>query len=73
MSLGIGEAGIAVSLAAVAITVLKTKPWEKSNGNGNGKPCPLHSGIEVAQKYLTEKVDEIADDVKKILGKIGGV
>ena len=75
MAWGIGEGAVAVSVAAVIITIVKTKPWNKTeNGNGNGKsPCPLHSGIEVAQKYLTDKVDEISEDVKKILGKIGGV
>ena len=74
MALGIGEAGIAISAGAVIITVLRTKPWVKQNGNGNiNGVCGLHSGIEATLKYLVDKADEAGEDIKKILGKIGGV
>jgi len=70
MDIGIAVAGVAISAGAVVITAIKVK----ANGNGNGKSvCPLHSGIEVTLKYLVDKADEAGDDIKKILGKIGGV
>lgn len=70
MALGIGEAGIAISAGAVIITVLKTKPWTKSNGNGK-LTCDLHSGIEATLKYLTDGMDEVREDIKELLKKGG--
>jgi hypothetical protein len=55
--LGIGEAGIAISAGAVIITVLRVKPWVKSNGNGT---CPLHGD-------LVEDIREIKQDVKELI------
>lgn len=70
MDIGIGIAGVAISAGAVVITAIKVK----GGTNGNSKnPCPLHSGIEATLKYLVDKADEAGDDIKKILGKIGGV
>jgi len=70
MDYGIGIAGIAISAGAVAITAIKVRA--NGNGNSNGT-CHLHSGIEATLKYLVDKADETGEDIKKILGKIGGV
>ena len=70
MDIGIGIAGVAISAGAVVITAIKVKANNSNNSNGT---CHLHSGIEATLKYLVDKADETGEDIKKILGKIGGV
>lgn len=70
--MGIGEGALFVSIAAVAITILKTKPWVKEQYTFP-ETCSKHSGIETKLNFLQDISEETRDDVKKILGKIGGV
>jgi hypothetical protein len=58
MDLGTGIAivGIALPMAAVTITAIKSR----TNGNGNGKVCSLHD-------TLVEDIREIKKDVKELI------
>lgn len=72
--IGIGEGALFVSIAAVIITVLRTKPWIKPTEIVNfPETCSKHSGIEAKLTFLQDIGEETRDDVKRILIKIGGV
>ena len=71
--IGIGEGALFVSIAAVIITILTTKPWIKAVESNTFETCSKHSGIEIKLNFLQDITEETRDDVKKILVKIGGV
>jgi hypothetical protein len=71
---GLGEGALFISIAAVIITILRTKPWIKQPIVFNAQEtCSKHSGIETKLTFLQDITEETRDDVKKILVKIGGV
>ena len=71
--IGLADGALFVSIAAVMITVLRTKPWIKTYHQQTTEVCSRHSGIETKLTFLQDIAEETKDDVKKILIKIGGI
>lgn len=75
LAIGIPAVGVSFSMAAVIITVVKTKASGAHRADG---VCPLHSGIEATITYVKSRIDdleeimtELRNDIKNVLVRMG--